>query len=149
MQLHAEFDYAHCLFYHSLRIFSWNWSTLGPLEIPFPPPPQHFFGQKSWTGRSDGAVLTNQLGTPRGRCDEHNSKFSLSMKPKFNWPVGERNHFWRLLLTGFWQGALPVPAVIRLKRIYNFWCSMLVYAPFALYFVTLCGIFMHFPELTY
>jgi hypothetical protein len=24
MQLHAEFDYAHCLFYHSLRIFSWN-----------------------------------------------------------------------------------------------------------------------------
>jgi hypothetical protein len=26
---------------------------------------------------------------------------------------------------------------------------MLVYAPFALCFVTLCGIFMHFPELTY
>jgi hypothetical protein len=31
--------------------------------------------------------------TPRGRYDEHNSKFSLSMKPKFNRPVGERNHF--------------------------------------------------------
>jgi hypothetical protein len=30
--------------------------------------------------------------TPRGRYDEHNSKFSLSMKPKFNRPVGERNH---------------------------------------------------------
>jgi hypothetical protein len=38
--------------------------------------------------------------TPRGRYDEHNSKFSLSMKPKFNRPVGERNHFWRLLLAG-------------------------------------------------
>jgi hypothetical protein len=31
--------------------------------------------------------------TPRGRYDEHSSKFSLSMKPKFNRPVGERNHF--------------------------------------------------------
>jgi hypothetical protein len=31
--------------------------------------------------------------TPRGRYDEHNNKFSLSMKPKFNRPVGERNHF--------------------------------------------------------
>jgi hypothetical protein len=39
--------------------------------------------------------------------------------------------------------------VIRLKRIYNFLCSMLVYTPFALCFVTLRGIFMHFPELTY
>jgi hypothetical protein len=39
--------------------------------------------------------------------------------------------------------------VIRLKRIYNFWCSMLVYVPFALCFVTLRGVFMHFPELTY
>jgi hypothetical protein len=39
--------------------------------------------------------------------------------------------------------------LIRLKRIYNFWCSMLVYAPFALCFVTLRGVFMHFPELTY
>jgi hypothetical protein len=39
--------------------------------------------------------------------------------------------------------------VIGLKRIYNFWCSMLVYTPFALCFVTLRGIFMHFLELTY
>jgi hypothetical protein len=45
--------------------------------------------------------------TPTGRYDENNSKFSLSMKPKFNRPVGERNHFWRLLLADFWQGALP------------------------------------------
>jgi hypothetical protein len=39
--------------------------------------------------------------------------------------------------------------LIRLKRIYNFLCSMLVYAPFALCFVTLCGVFMHFLEITY
>jgi hypothetical protein len=39
--------------------------------------------------------------------------------------------------------------VICLKRIYNFGCSMLVYTPFALCFVTLRGVFMHFPELTY
>jgi hypothetical protein len=24
---------------------------------------------------ADGAVLTDQLGTPKGRCDEHNGKF--------------------------------------------------------------------------
>jgi hypothetical protein len=40
-------------------------------------------------------------------------------------------------------------AVIRLKRIYNFWCSMLVFTPFVYCFVTLRGTFMHFPELTY
>jgi hypothetical protein len=39
--------------------------------------------------------------------------------------------------------------VIRLERIYNFLCSMLVFTPFALCFVTLRGIFMRFPELTY
>jgi hypothetical protein len=39
--------------------------------------------------------------------------------------------------------------LIRLKHIYNFLCSMLVYTPFALCFVTLRGVFMHFPELTY
>jgi hypothetical protein len=37
--------------------------------------------------------LDYQLGTPRGRYDEHNNKFSLSKKPRFNQPVGERNHF--------------------------------------------------------
>jgi hypothetical protein len=39
--------------------------------------------------------------------------------------------------------------LIRLKHIYNFLCSMLGYTPFALCFVTLHGIFMHFLELTY
>jgi hypothetical protein len=45
--------------------------------------------------------------------------------------------------------AAALAQVIHLKRIYNFLCSMLVYTPFALCFVTLCGIFMHFPGLTY
>jgi hypothetical protein len=39
--------------------------------------------------------------------------------------------------------------LIHLKRIYNFLCSMLIYTPFALCFVSLRGIFMHFLELTY
>jgi hypothetical protein len=42
---------------------------------------------------------------------------------------------------------LSLGMLIRLKRIYNFLCSMLVFTPFAYYFVTLRGIFMHFPEL--
>jgi hypothetical protein len=46
--------------------------------------------------------------------------------------------------SGFTGGSL-----IRLKRIYNFWCSMLVFTPFAYCFVILRGTFMHFPELTY
>jgi hypothetical protein len=37
--------------------------------------------------------VDDQLGTLRGRYDEHNSKISLGMKPRFNRPVGERNHF--------------------------------------------------------
>jgi hypothetical protein len=44
---------------------------------------------------------------------------------------------------------LSLGMLICLKRIYNFWCSMLVFTPFALCFITLCGVFMRFPELTY
>jgi hypothetical protein len=44
---------------------------------------------------------------------------------------------------------LSLGMLIRLKRIYNFLCPMLVFTPFALCFVTLRGIFMRFPELTY
>jgi hypothetical protein len=39
--------------------------------------------------------------------------------------------------------------VIRLQRIYNFLCSMLVFTPFAYCFDTISGTFMHFSELTY
>jgi hypothetical protein len=44
---------------------------------------------------------------------------------------------------------LSLGMLIRLKRIYNFLCFMLVFTPFALCFATLRGIFMRFPELTY
>jgi hypothetical protein len=44
--------------------------------------------------------MTAQLKTPRGRYDEHNSKSSLSMKPRFIKPVGERTNFRRLMLAG-------------------------------------------------
>jgi hypothetical protein len=45
--------------------------------------------------------MTAQLGTPRERYDEHSSKSSLSMKPRFIEPVGERTNFRRLMLVGF------------------------------------------------
>jgi hypothetical protein len=48
----------------------------------------------------DGAVVGTQLGTPRGRYDEHSSKFPSVMKPRFIEPVGERTNFRRLMLTG-------------------------------------------------
>jgi hypothetical protein len=48
----------------------------------------------------DGAVLAAQLGMPRGRYDDHSSKSSLSMKPRFIEPVGERTNFRRLMLAG-------------------------------------------------
>jgi hypothetical protein len=44
--------------------------------------------------------MTSQLGIPRGRYDEHSSKSSLIMKPKFIEPVGERTNFRRLMLGG-------------------------------------------------
>jgi hypothetical protein len=45
--------------------------------------------------------MTAQLGTPRGRYDEHISKSSLGMKPRFIEPVGERTNFRRLMLASF------------------------------------------------
>jgi hypothetical protein len=45
--------------------------------------------------------MTVQLGTPRGRYDEHSNKSFLSIKPRFIKPVGERTNFRRLMLAGF------------------------------------------------
>jgi hypothetical protein len=41
------------------------------------------------TRRTDCGQMTTQLGTPRGRYDEHINKFSLSKKPRFIEPVGK------------------------------------------------------------
>jgi hypothetical protein len=45
--------------------------------------------------------MTAQLETPREGYDEHNSKSSLSVKPRFIEPVGERTKFQRLMLASF------------------------------------------------
>jgi hypothetical protein len=45
-------------------------------------------------------MVGTQLGTPRGRYDEHNSKSSLCMKPRFIETVGGRTNFRRLMLAG-------------------------------------------------
>jgi hypothetical protein len=47
------------------------------------------------------------------------------------------------------QGAHTTGWLIRLKRIYNFWCSMLVLHHLLHVLFTLSGVFMRFPELTY
>jgi hypothetical protein len=45
-------------------------------------------------------------------------------------------HGWMPISLGFSRRRLYIGGgVIRLKRIYNFWCSMIVYTPFALCFV--------------
>jgi hypothetical protein len=45
-------------------------------------------------------MLGTQLGTPRGRYDEHSSNSSLGMKLRFIEPIGERTNFQRLMLAG-------------------------------------------------
>jgi hypothetical protein len=45
-------------------------------------------------------LLGTQLGTPRGRYDEHSSKSSLSTKSRFIEPVEERTNFRSLMLAG-------------------------------------------------
>jgi fatty acid desaturase len=62
----------------------------------------------------------------------------------------------KTILRAFVGQATITPAIflktgpmICLKRIYNFWCSVLVYTPFILCSVTLHGVFMYFPKLTY
>jgi hypothetical protein len=42
------------------------------------------------------------------------------------------------------KSELSFVILIRLKRIYYFLCYMLIYTPFALCFVTLYRVFMHF-----
>jgi hypothetical protein len=61
---------------------------------------------------TDSAVLAAQLETPRGRYDEHNIKYSLSMKPRFIEPVGERTNFRRLMLASL-ATARGGPKILR------------------------------------
>jgi hypothetical protein len=55
-----------------------------------------------WCGVDVGVLyMTAQLETPREGYDEHNSKSSISVKPRFIEPVGERTNFRRLMLANF------------------------------------------------
>jgi hypothetical protein len=44
--------------------------------------------------------MATQLGTSRGRYDEHSSKSSLITKLRFIEPIEERTNFQRLMLVG-------------------------------------------------
>jgi hypothetical protein len=45
--------------------------------------------------------MTAQLETPREGYDEHSSKSSLSMRPRFIEPVGETTNYYMLMLASF------------------------------------------------
>jgi hypothetical protein len=46
-------------------------------------------------------MLGTQLGTPRGRYDEHSSKFLSVVKPRFNRTSRRKLNFRRLMLASF------------------------------------------------
>jgi hypothetical protein len=62
----------------------------------------------------DWRCLATQLGTPRGRYDEHCGKFPLVWNQGLIEPVGERNHFRRLMLDGL--AMLQTICLWRLSR---------------------------------
>jgi hypothetical protein len=64
-------------------------------------PCRNHISPRQWRQKTVLMSHRTRWETPRGRYDKHISKFSLSIKPKSNRPVGERNHFWRLLLADF------------------------------------------------
>jgi hypothetical protein len=82
------------------------------------------------------ARQTCRLETQNGGADS----------PAFRPPLSFFGREWHNRPSPYLPPALR--CLIRLKCIYNFWCSMLVLTPFALSFVTLRGVFMHFLELT-
>ena len=83
---------------------TWSCSSLFPCPRGDVPPPSspltcgrlennlilcHFFHRKRPCYQLSAGMCWE---TSRGRCDERSSKFSLSMKPRLNRPVGGRNH---------------------------------------------------------
>jgi hypothetical protein len=118
---------------------------------PNPKTPQHD-GVQRWCD----LYPTQPFGGPHGwrrpahQGDEARGQWLVCSPPPWGLPLysGEgvalplARHLEQRPRERWWQ-------LIRLKCIYNFLCFMLVYTPFALCFVTLRGIFMHFLELTY
>jgi hypothetical protein len=96
-------------------------------------------------------TLPSPLLTPlplvENYCSNHPSPLSFSA-----WKKEEEIHAIILFNTKIRGSSHPSQArhpLIRVQRIYNFLCSMLVFTPSTRCFVTLHGTFMHFLELTY
>jgi hypothetical protein len=92
---------------------------------------------KKWTkvGRPSGQASYNG-GRTRFARDAVNRRWTMTNAPATR--GGRTGEWWRVRAEAMSEG------LIHLKRIYNFWCSMLVYTPFALCFVTLRGVFYAF-----
>jgi hypothetical protein len=91
-----------------------------------------------WPPRSTSDDAPSPIKTPRRKKPKHPITFPETHRDPPSSSTRDR------------EGPEALPGIlIRLKRIYNFLCSMLVSTPFAYCFVTLRGIFMRFPELTY
>ena len=62
------------------------------------------------TAPENSLMLANSdpLGTPRGRYDEHSSKFSLSKKPRFIRTSRRRESLLKVLLADFSNGSRKV-----------------------------------------
>jgi hypothetical protein len=69
--------------------------------------------------------------------------FPFVIKPKFNRPLGERNHFRRLLLTGFWQGALPAPAAMWNLHTCNIPRFYQILGEFFCFYLCMCWLKIH------
>jgi hypothetical protein len=59
-------------------------------------------------------MLGTQLGTPRGRYDEHNSKFPSVVKPRFNQTSRRKPNFRRLMLASF--------ETLQTMALEKYWC---------------------------
>jgi hypothetical protein len=149
------------LHYCCIYIVLLNWIQYTPNKTLNPK-----WKKKHKTLRSTIPVrATNRDHWPRGialqrvHVETYRSRFVLESGPALvlsDWArFGNRDQWpkWTGTIGPFSTSEIGFPflfiLLIRLKRIYNFWCSMLVYTPFSLCFVILHGVFMHFPELTH
>jgi hypothetical protein len=110
--------------------------------------PKQGFYQRSYWSLSRSSWWGTSI--PSSQVKLQSLWYILFKRVKITWIFYAWNAMHTSVVSILWPLILGYDrCLICLKRIYNFWCSMLVYIPFALCFVTLCGVFMHFPELTY
>jgi hypothetical protein len=144
-----ELDYDRLVFL-KLEHLSWSWLIGEILRIACPYTTmgktlfKHIFtypwSQYIWKASGIWSLLDSILNLRFGLINYWiTSSFSTTMMSwRFTWELTQSyssRHIWYRLDTSQ-------------MYIYKFLCSMLVYTPFSLCFVTLHDIFMHFPELT-